>query len=128
MDVKPPVAAFEIFLHHVPKPRAKGGKTRALLRPSPFQPVGRDFAFVVDAAVDAEALLRAARSADKSLISEASVFDVYEGKGVGEGKKSVAVAVTLQPRERTLTDEDIERVSAAIVAAVEKQTGGVLRG
>jgi phenylalanyl-tRNA synthetase beta chain len=128
MDVKGPVAGFEIFLHHVPTPRAKGGKTRALLRPSPFQPVGRDFAFVVDADVPAEALLRAAKSAGKSLISEVGVFDVYEGEGVGAGRKSVAIAVVLQPQDRTLTDEDIERVSAAVIAAVEKQTGGVLRG
>jgi phenylalanyl-tRNA synthetase beta chain len=127
MDVKPPVSGFEVFLHRVPTPRAKGGKTRALLRPSPFQPVGRDFAFVVNSGVEAEALLRAARGADKALISEVGLFDVYEGEGVAEGKKSVAIAVTLQPRDRTLTDEDIEKVSAAIVAAVEKQTGGVLR-
>ncbi len=128
MGVKGPVAGFEIFLHRIPKPRAKGGKTRALLRPSPFQPVGRDFAFVVDAEVPAESLSRAARSAEKGLISEVSVFDVYAGEGVGEGKKSVAVAVVLQPQDRTLTDEDIEKVSAAIIAAVQKQTGGTLRG
>ena len=79
-------------------------------------------------AESAETLLRAARGADKALISEVGLFDVYEGKGVAKGKKSVAIAVTLQPRDRTLTDEDIEKVSAAIVAAVEKQTGGVLRG
>jgi phenylalanyl-tRNA synthetase beta chain len=82
---------------------------------------------VVNSGVEAEALLRAARGADKALISEVGLFDVYEGEGVAEGKKSVAIAVTLQPRDRTLTDEDIEKVSAAIVAAVEKQTGGVLR-
>jgi len=127
MGIKGPAAGFEIFVHRIPKPRAKGGKTRALLRPSPFQPVGRDFAFVVDAGVTAETLLRAARSAEKNLISEVSVFDVYEGKGVGEGRKSVAIAVVLQPQDRTLTDEDIERVSAAVIAAVEKQTGGSLR-
>ncbi len=128
MDLKGPTAAFEIFLHHIPQPRAKGGKMRPLLRPSPFQPVGRDFAFVVDAGVSAETLLRAARGADKTLISEVDVFDVYEGEGVDAGRKSVAIAVTLQPQERTLTDEDIERVSAAVIAAVQKQTGGVLRG
>jgi len=127
MGLKGPAAGFEIFLHHIPQPRAKGGKTRALLRPSPFQPVGRDFAFVVDADVAAETLMRAAKGADKTLISEVSVFDVYEGEGVEKGRKSVAVAVMLQPRERTLTDEDIERVSTAIIAAVQKQTGGVLR-
>ena len=128
MDLKGPAAGFEVFLHRVPQPRAKGGKTRALLRPSPFQPLGRDFAFVVDADVPAETLLRAARGADKVLIGEVGLFDIYEGEGVGDGKKSVAIAVTLQPQDRTLTDADIEKVSAAIVAAVVKQTGGVLRG
>jgi len=98
-----------------------------LLRPSPFQPLGRDFAFVVDTSVTADSLIRAARGADKMLIADVRLFDIYEGQGVGEGKKSVAIAVTLQPTERTLTDEDIEKVSAAIVAAVSKQTGGVLR-
>ena len=128
MDVKGPAAGFEIFIHKTPKPRAKGGKTRPLLRPSPFQPLGRDFAFVVDADVTADSLIRAARGADKALIADIHLFDIYEGEGVGEGRKSVAIAVTLQPTERTLTDEDIEKVSAAIVAAVAKQTGGTLRG
>ncbi len=123
-----PTAAFEAFLHRVPLPRAKGGKTRPLLRPSPFQPVGRDFAFFVDADVAAETIVRAAKGADKKLISDVAVFDVYEGKNVGDGRKSVAIAVTLQPQERTLTDDDIERVSAAVVAAVTRQTGGTLRG
>jgi phenylalanyl-tRNA synthetase beta chain len=128
MDVKGPAAGFEIFIHKVPMPRAKGGKTRPLLRPSPFQPVGRDFAFVVDADVAADSIVRAAKGADKALISDVRLFDLYEGEGLGENKKSVAIAVTLQPTERTLTDEDIEKVSAAVVAAVTKQTGGVLRG
>jgi phenylalanyl-tRNA synthetase beta chain len=128
MDVKGPAAGFEIFIHKTPKPRAKGGKTRPLLKPSPFQPLGRDFAFVVDADVTADSLIRAARGADKALIADIRLFDIYEGESVGEGKKSVAIAVTLQPTERTLTDEDIEKVSASIVAAVVKQTGGALRG
>lgn len=128
MDVKGPAVGFEIFIHKVAMPRSKGGKTRPLLRPSPFQPVGRDFAFVVDADVAADSIVRAAKGADKALISDVRLFDLYEGAGLGENKKSVAIAVTLQPTERTLTDEDIEKVSAAVVAAVTKQTGGVLRG
>jgi phenylalanyl-tRNA synthetase beta chain len=127
MDVKGPAAGFEIFIHKAPQPRAKGGKTRSLLRPSPFQPLGRDFAFVVDADVTADSLIRAAKGADKALIADVRLFDIYEGEGVGEGRKSLAIAVTLQPTERTLTDEDIEKVSAAVVAAVTKQTGGTLR-
>lgn len=128
MDVKGPAAGFEIFIHKAPKPRTKGGKTRPLLNPSPFQLLGRDFAFVVDADVTADSLIRAAKGADKALITDVRLFDIYEGKGVGDGKKSVAIAVTLQPTERTLTDEDIEKVSASIIAAVIKQTGGTLRG
>jgi phenylalanyl-tRNA synthetase beta chain len=128
MAVKGPAAGFEIFIHKTPKPRAKGGTTRPLLKPSPFQPLGRDFAFVIDAEVTADSLIRAAKGADKALIAHVRLFDIYEGEGVGEGKKSVAIAVTLQPTERTLTDEDIEKVSTSIVAAVVKQTGGVLRG
>ncbi|MCK4868285.1 MAG: phenylalanine--tRNA ligase subunit beta, partial [Alphaproteobacteria bacterium] len=111
-----------------PKPRTKGGKTRPLLNPSPFQLLGRDFAFVVDADVTADRLIRAAKGADKALITDVRLFDIYEGEGVGDGKKSVAIAVTLQPTDRTLTDEDIEKVSTSIIAAVIKQTGGTLRG
>jgi phenylalanyl-tRNA synthetase beta chain len=128
MDVKGPAVGFEVYLHNVPQPRSKGGKTRPLLLPSPFQPLNRDFAFVVDSQVTADNLVRAAKGADKALIADVSVFDVYEGKGVEDGKKSVAIAVTLQPQEKTLTDEEIEKVSSSIVAAVVKQTGGVLRG
>ena len=86
-----------------------------------FQPVERDFAFLVDAAVEAEKLVRAARNADKALIAGARVFDVYAGKGVPEGKKSLAIAVTLQPVERTLTDAEIEAVCNKIVAAVTRR-------
>ena len=90
-------------------------------------PLERDFAFVVDSTVPAEAVLRAARGADRGLIAEVSVFDLYEGEGVGPGKKSIAIAVRLQPNERTLTDADIEAVGQKIVAAVAKATAGTLR-
>ena len=95
---------------------------------SAFQPVHRDFAFVVDASVSADQILRAARGADKDLVSDAGVFDVYEGESLGEGRKSVAIWLTLQPTERTMTDEEIDAVAASVVANVEKQTGGALRG
>ena len=127
-DLKGPVAAFEVFLDAPPPPKAKATKARPKLVLSAFQPVERDFAFLVDAAVDAEKLVRAARNADKALITGARVFDLYAGKGVPEGKKSIAVAVVLQPVERTLTDAEIEAVSAKIVAQVAKATGAVLRG
>ena len=127
-DLKGPVAAFEVFLDAAPLPKAKATKARPKLVLSAFQPLERDFAFLVDAGVEAEKLVRAARNADKVMITAARVFDLYAGKGVPEGKKSLAIAVTLQPVERTLTDAEIEAVSEKIVAAVTKATGAVLRG
>ncbi|MEK7687464.1 MAG: phenylalanine--tRNA ligase subunit beta [Pseudomonadota bacterium] len=127
-DLKGPVAAFEVFLDAPPPPKAKPTKARPKLVLSAFQPVERDFAFLVDTGVEASSLVRAARNADKALITGARVFDLYAGKGVPEGKKSIAIAVTLQPVERTLTDAEIEAVSAKIVAQVAKATGAVLRG
>ncbi|MGO8865107.1 MAG: phenylalanine--tRNA ligase subunit beta [Alphaproteobacteria bacterium] len=127
MDVKGPMVAFEVFLDRIPQPRAKAGKMRPLFKPSPFQPVERDFAFVVDAGVEAERLVRAARGADKALITEVGVFDVYQGSNLSPGKKSLALSVRLQPVERTLTEEEIDAVGKRIVAAVAKATGGVLR-
>ncbi len=124
-----PMAAFEVFPDAVPVPRVKAsGKQRPPLRRSAFQPVERDFAFVVAEAVEADSLLRAVRNADKTLIADAAIFDVYRGQGIESGCKSLAVAVTLQPRDATLTDADLEAASARIVAAVSKATGAVLRG
>lgn len=120
-------AGFEIFLPSLPQPKKKGPQ-KELLRPSPFQPVGRDFAFILDETVEGDKLLRAIRGAEKKLISHAEIFDVYQGKGVEPGKKSVAVAVSLQPAEKTLTDEEITAVCQKIVEAVTAQTGGTLRG
>ncbi|WP_375201512.1 phenylalanine--tRNA ligase subunit beta [Hyphococcus sp.] len=127
MDVDGPVHGFEVFLDLIPEPKKKGAKTRPALDASELLPLSRDFAFVVDDAVAAEALLKAVRGAEKKLIADVSLFDVYQGKGVPEGKKSLAVEVTLQPRQKTLTDEEIEAVSARIVAQVEKAVGGSLR-
>ena len=89
--------------------------------------VNRDFAFVVDDRIEADKLVKAAKGADRMLIGDVAVFDVFAGGALGAGKKSLAIEVTLNPRERTLTDEEIEAVSAKIVAQVEKATGGVLR-
>jgi phenylalanyl-tRNA synthetase beta chain len=127
MDIQSAVAAFELDLDALPEPRRKPSRTKPALALSDLMPLSRDFAFVVDRTVPAATILRAARGADKALIADATVFDVFEGAHVGEGKKSVAIEVTLQPVDRTLTDEEIENVSAAIVAAVTKTTGGVLR-
>jgi phenylalanyl-tRNA synthetase beta chain len=127
MAVAGPAVGFEIFLGHLPPPRAKPGRARSLLKLSPLQPLERDFAFVVPADLPAETLLRAARGVDKRLVSEVRLFDVYVGPGVDEGKKSLAVTVVLQPEEATLTDEALEAFSQRLVAQVEKATGGSLR-
>ncbi len=126
LDARPPIAGFEVFLDAVPEPRA--GRTKPALQLSVFQPIERDFAFVVDRALPAETLLRAARGVDRKLVSEIRLFDVYEGAGLPEGKKSLAITVRLQPVEHTLTDSEIEGFSKRLVAQVEKATGGTLRG
>jgi phenylalanyl-tRNA synthetase beta chain len=127
LDVEGPLAVSEVYLERVPEPKARATRSKPKLALSPFQPVTRDFAFIVDRGLLAEVILRAAEAADKTLISAVDVFDVYEGKGVEAGKKSVAIAVTLQPREKTLTDEEIDAVAKKIVAEVTKRTGAVLR-
>jgi phenylalanyl-tRNA synthetase beta chain len=99
-----------------------------VLELSAFQPVSRDFAFIVDRTVKAADLVRAAQNVDKKLITDVTVFDVYEGKGIDAGKKSIAIAVTLQPRDKTMTDQEIEAMAGKIVAEVTKRTGGTLRG
>lgn len=126
LDVAGPVVGFEAFLDSVPQPKKKPGTAKPLLKLSPFQPVERDFAFLVDEDLPADRLIRAARGADKKLVADAALFDDYRGAGVPEGKKSLAVAVTLQPSDATLTDADIEAVAKKIVASVEK-LGGTLR-
>jgi phenylalanyl-tRNA synthetase beta chain len=128
MDVAGPMVAFEIFIGAIPEPKKKATRAKPPLELSDLQPVRRDFAFVVDAKVSAADLLRAARNVDKKLIVDVSLFDVFEGGAMGEGKKSLAIDVTMQPVEKTLTDEEIEAASKKIVAAVEKATGGTLRG
>jgi len=128
LDAAGPLCGFEIFIDAIPEPRAKPTRTRPRLDLSPFQAVKRDFAFVVDRAVEAASLTRAAAAADRKLITGVRVFDVFEGASVGSGNKSIAIEVAIQPVERTLTDEDFEALAARIVENVAKQTGGVLRG
>ena len=120
--------AFEVILDRIPEAKRKPTRAKAVLEISPFQPVSRDFAFIVDRAVKAGDIVRAAQGADRKLITDVRVFDVYEGKGIDDGNKSVAIAVTIQPREKTLTDQEIDAVAAKIVAEVTKKTGGTLRG
>jgi phenylalanyl-tRNA synthetase beta chain len=122
-----PMIAFEVILDRIPDAKQKPTRAKPVLELSPFQPVSRDFAFIVDRSVKAGDIVRAAQAADKKLITDVTVFDVYEGKGIDDGKKSIAIAVTIQPREKTLTDQEIEAVAARIVAEVTKKTGGTLR-
>ena len=131
LGVKGPAVAFTVYPERVPFPKAKG-TTRPALELNDLQAVERDFAFVVDEDVEALTLVNAARGADKVLIESVRLFDEFTGEKaraqMGEGKKSLAITVRLQPREKTLTEKDIEAVSAKIVEKVAKATGGVLRG
>src|SRR5882757_2118561 len=124
-DLKVAAAGFEIFLDAIPDAKSKG-KAKPLFAPSPYQAIERDFAFVVDAKVAAADVVKAVKLADRNLIDTVTVFDVYEGKGVPEGQKSVAVAVRIQPKDATLTDAEIEALAQKIVAAALK-LGATLR-
>ena len=126
-DVKGPAVAFTLFPDRIPAP-----KSRAVARPplvlSDLQAVERDFAFVLDAGVEAVNVVNAAAGADRTLIEDVRVFDEFTGGSLGEGKKSLAITVRLQPSEKTLTEAEIETVARKIVEKVEKATGGTLRG
>ena len=128
LDVKGPLVAFEIHLDALPLPKAKPTKVKPKLVLSDFQPVTRDFAFIVDKAVAAGDMVKTAQGTDRALIANVGVFDLYEGAGVEAGKKSVALAVTLQPTEKTLTEAEIEAVGSKIVAEIGKRYGATLRG
>jgi phenylalanyl-tRNA synthetase beta chain len=127
LDVEGPLVAFEVTLDAVPAPKARPTKARPKLDRSEFMPVARDLAFVTAEATRAGDILKAALGADRALLTDAEVFDVYRGPGLPEGHKSVAVSVTLQPRERTLTEAEIDAVVAKVVAEVAKKTGATLR-
>jgi len=127
MDIKGPAVAFVLYPQEIPEPKNKVTARTALIA-TDLQAVERDFAFVVDADVEALTLVNAAAGADKALITEVRVFDEFIGGNLGEGKKSLAITVRLQPTDATLKDKDIEAVAASIVAKVTKATGGVLRG
>ncbi|MBV8889040.1 MAG: phenylalanine--tRNA ligase subunit beta [Alphaproteobacteria bacterium] len=126
LNLRGPVAAFEVFLDRAPTPRS--GRANPPLKLSVFQPIERDFAFVVDRDLPAETLLRAARGVDRKLLTEIRLFDVYEGQGLPPGTKSLAITVVLQPQQSTLTEAEIDAFSHKLIAAVEKATGGRLRG
>ena len=124
LDLAGPAVAFEVFLDTMPDPKRRRKSPPAL---PPLQPVRRDFAFLVDASVPADGVLRAARNADRNLITGVSLFDLYAGEKLPAGKKSLAVEVIFQPRERTLTDAEIDAAAAKVVAAVVRATGATLR-
>lgn len=127
LDVDGPLCAFEVLLNALPEPK-RATRTRPALDVTDLQMVRRDFAFLVDEAVAVDDVIRAAKGSEKALISDVTLFDVFTGTGVPEGKKSLAIEVTLSPRDKTLTDEEIDGTSAKVVAAVTKATGGELRG
>ncbi|ARQ56398.1 UNVERIFIED_ORG: phenylalanyl-tRNA synthetase beta chain [Rhizobium etli] len=127
LDVSGALCGFEVYLDAMAEPKKKATRTKPALELSPFQAVKRDFAFVVDKTVESGAIIKAATGADRRLVTGVNVFDIFEGASVGEGKKSVAIEVQIQPVERTLTDEDFEALTQKIVASVAKFTGGVLR-
>lgn len=125
IDLTGPVAAFEVFIDALPLSRKKSG--RDVMEAIDLLPVQRDFAFVVDARIAAADVVKAAAGVDKKLIADVNVFDLFEGNVLGEGRKSIALEVTLQPRGKTLTDQEIDAVAAKIIAQVEKATGGKIR-
>ena len=126
-DAQGPIVACEVYLANIPAPRSSG-TAKPLLKLEALQPVARDFAFLLDEGVQADKLIGAIKKADKTLIRDVTIFDVYQGKGIAEGKKSVALSVALQPTDHTLTDGELEAISTRITDAVGKATGGVLRG
>jgi len=128
LDVKGPLVGFEVYLDRIPASRGKAGvRTKPALKLSELQAVERDFAFIVDAATPADTLLKAVRGAEKALIAKVSVFDIFAGQGIPDGKKSLAISVRLEPQAQTLTDAEIEAVGKKIVAAAEKACGATLR-
>ena len=123
-----PVAGFELLLDDIPAPKLRLTRTKPKLELPEFMPVQRDFAFLVDRSVKAADIVKAAAAGERTLVADIGVFDVYEGKGIPEGKKSVAISVTLQPREKTLTEAEIDAAAGKIIAEVTKKTGASLRG
>jgi phenylalanyl-tRNA synthetase beta chain len=124
--IKQRVVAFELLLDNIPAPKKKKGTAKSKLDMSNLQATFRDFAFILDRDVPAEKLIQSVKKADK-LITDVEIFDVYEGDNLGDNKKSLAIKVKIQPKEKTLTDKDLDLISSAIVLNVTKQTQGQLR-
>jgi phenylalanyl-tRNA synthetase beta chain len=126
MKISVPVVGFEVFIENIPEPKKKGTAI-PLIELSQFQPISRDFAFLADEKTEADAFVKAIKSVDRILISNVEIFDIYVGKGIELGKKSVAIAVTLQPKAATLTDAEIEGIGKKIIDVVTQKTGATLR-
>jgi phenylalanyl-tRNA synthetase beta chain len=128
LDAEGPHVATEIILDALPPPKARATKIRPPLDLPTLMPLERDFAFIVDRSVRAADMIKAAQAADRALVTDVSVFDVYEGPGIAEGRKSIALAVTVQPRDKTMTDAEIEALSQKIIGSVVQKTNATLRG
>ena len=125
--IKQRVVAFEVYLDNIPAPRGGNDKAKKRLELSAFQPLDKDLAFVVDKTVKAADILAAAKNADREHITDVRIFDIYEGENLPEGKKSVAIAFTMQPKDKTFTDQDIENMMNKVIVEVGKKTSGELR-
>jgi phenylalanyl-tRNA synthetase beta chain len=128
LEVGGPVCGFEIRVDAIPEPKRKATRTKPALSLSPFQALRRDFAFVVDKSVAAGEIVKSVQGVDRQLICDVRIFDIFEGPSLGEGKKSVAVEVELQPQDHTLTDAEIDTLAGKIIDNVQTRTGGILRG
>lgn len=126
MKVSAPVVGFEVFIENIPEPKKKG-TALPLVQLSSFQPISRDFAFLADEKTEADAFVKAIKSVDRNLITTVDIFDIYAGKGIETGKKSVAIAVTIQPKSATLTEAEIEGLTKKIIDIVTQKTGAILR-
>ncbi|MCF6343858.1 MAG: phenylalanine--tRNA ligase subunit beta [Devosiaceae bacterium] len=126
-DLEGPIVAFEANLDALPKPRKKATKSKPPIVLSDLMALKRDFAFVLDKDIEGANIIKAAKNANKAMISQVNIFDVFEGGSLDKDKKSIAIEVIIQPKDKTLTDEEIEIISAAIIKAVEKATGAILR-
>ncbi len=127
MGIKQRVVAFEVLLDNIPAPRESAGKGRKKLELSQLQPLDKDLAFVVDKTVKAADIIAAAKNADRDYITDVRLFDIYEGENLPAGKKSVAIAFTMQPKDKTFTDQEIENMMNKVIVDVSKKTGGELR-
>ena len=127
IGIKQKIVAFEVFMDNIPEPRGSQSKARKKLEISNLQPVDKDLAFVVDSTVAAADIIAAAKTADRNFITDVRIFDVYEGENLPEGKKSVAINFTMQPKEKSFSDAEIETMMNKVIVSVKQKTGGVLR-